>query len=61
MSDTKLNTYKFHLRSGTTITFKAKDVIVTDNGQKFTKWEVISPDKWFMFMPGDVIAVERVK
>ena len=55
--------YKVHLRSGTTITFKADDVTVKwnrDTGE-FTEWNAQNVDRWLFFMPTDLVAVERLR
>lgn len=55
-------TFKVHLRSGTTIKFKADDLKVKyNNAGGFTEWEAPNADRWLVFLPSDLVAVERVR
>lgn len=53
--------FRFHLRSGTTLTIKAEEVIVKYNDNGCVEWEATNADRWFTFLPRDLVAVERVK
>lgn len=54
------NKYKVHLKSGIVIKFRADDFIIKHRDGQITEWEVIGANRWFMFMPGDLLAVERL-
>ena len=54
--------FKVHLRSGTTITFKADEFRVKyNNAGEFTEWEAPNADRWLVFLPSDLVAVERLR
>lgn len=54
--------FKVHLRSGTTITFKADDFKVKYNQSgEFTEWSAPNANRWMVFLPGDLVAVERLR
>ena len=56
-------TFKVYLRNGTTFKVKADDFTVTYGADGFTEWNAkgVHADKWLMFHPSDLLAVERVK
>lgn len=55
------NTYRVHLNSGTTIKFKADDFIVKYDEVGFTSWHAPNCNRWLVFLPKDLVAVERVR
>lgn len=54
-------TYRVHLRSGTTIDIKADDFRVEYDSNGFIEWEAPNVDRWLVFLPSDLVAVERIK
>lgn len=53
--------YKVHLRSGTTIKVKGDDAIVNWQDGEITGWEIKNASRWLTFMPGDLVAIERLR
>ena len=56
------NTYKIHLKNGSVIKIKADDIKIKHReGEVITRWELINPNRWVFFLPGDLVAVERLR
>jgi hypothetical protein len=54
-------TFKVYLRNGTNLIIYADDFEVKYENGRFTEWHAEGADKWVVFMPEDLLAVERIK
>lgn len=54
-------TYKVYLRHGVTLIIKGDDFILQWGQDGYTSWEIKNADRWAMFLPSDIVAVERIK
>lgn len=55
-------TFRVHLTSGTTIKFKADNFTIKYNREgEYTEWEAPNMSRWMIFMPSEIVAVERLR